>query len=273
MAKPRRIDGIGASVKRREDFRLLTGRGRYAEDWSTPGEVHAAFVRSPHAHADVVSIDAKPALGVHGVLAVFTGRDLAADGVGTIPTLIAERGGGIRSRDGSAFAEPPWHPLAIDRVRHVGEPVAMVVGTTPAIARDGAEAVWVHYVPRPAVVDARAALADGAPTLHDGVIGNRVFDWECGDAVAAAQAIRSAAHVTRLALVDNRLATCFMEPRAALAEWDARTGRCTLLASVQSVHRVADHLARVLGVPRDRVRCVTGDVGGGFGSKIQLYPE
>src|SRR5262245_42575640 len=151
--------GIGASVKRREDHRLLTGQGRYVDDVNAPGQAHVAFVRSPHAHADLVGIDAAPALAVDGVLAVFTGRDLANGGVGPIPTLIAERGGGIRSRDGSAFAEPPWHPLALDRVRHVGEPVAMVVGVTPAIARDGADAVRVQYTPRPAVVDARAALA------------------------------------------------------------------------------------------------------------------
>src|SRR5215510_12203128 len=154
MAKPRRIDGIGAPVKRREDFRLLTGRGRYAEDWEAPGQVHAAFVRSPHAHADVVSIDAKLALGVDGVLGVFTGRDLVADGVGPIPTLIAERGGGIRSRDGSPFAEPPWLPLAPDRVRYVGEAIAMVIATTPAAAQDAAEAVAVEYSVRPLVVDA-----------------------------------------------------------------------------------------------------------------------
>src|SRR5205814_10591308 len=188
-------------------------------------------------------------------------------------TLIAERGGGIRSRDGSPFAEPAWYPLATDRVRHVGEPVAVVVATTPAAARDGADAVAVGYAVRPPVVDAVDALADGAPTLHAGVARNRGYDWECGDAAATARAIATAAHVTRLTLLDNRLVTCFMEPRAALAEWDASTGRYTLLASVQSVHRVADHLARVLGVSRDRVRCVTGDVGGGFGSKIQLYAE
>src|SRR5262244_1416103 len=182
MAKPRRIDGIGAPVKRREDFRLLTGRGRYAEDWNTPGQAHAAFVRSPHAHADVVSIDAKLALGVEGVLGVFTGRDLVADGVGPIPTLIAERGGGIRSRDGSAFAEPVWFPLATDTVRHVGEPVAIVVAATAAGARDAAEAVRVRYAERPAVIDAVAALGDGAPRLHAGVACNRAFDWECGDA-------------------------------------------------------------------------------------------
>jgi len=273
MAKPRRIDGIGASVKRREDLRLLTGRGRYAEDVGAPGQAYAAFVRSPHAHADVISFDAKPALAIAGVLGVFGGRDLIADGVGPIPTLIAERGGGIKSRDGSAFAEPVWHPLAIDRVRHVGEPVAIVVGASAAAARDGAEAVGVRYAEKPAVVDAVAALASGAARLHDGVADNRAYDWECGDPEATARAIASAAHVTQLTLVDNRLVTCFLEPRAALAEWDAATGRYTLHAGLQSVHQLAVNLARVLGVPADRVRCVTGDVGGGFGSKIQVYPE
>ena len=273
MAKPRRIDGIGAPVKRREDFRLLTGRGRYAEDWNAPGQVHGVFVRSPHAHADVASVDAKPALALAGVLGVFTGRDLVGDGVGPIPTLIAERGGGIRSRDGSAFAEPPWYPLATDRVRHVGEPVAIVVAATPAAARDAADAVRVRYVERPAVIDAVAALAEGAPRLHAGVEGNRAFDWECGDPEATARAIASAAHVTRLTLVDNRLITCFLEPRAALAEWDAGAGRYVLYAGLQSVHQLAANLARILGVAAERVRCVTADVGGGFGSKIQVYPE
>ena len=140
--------GIGASVKRREDQRLLTGEGRFADDFNGLGQAHAAFVRSPHAHADVLAIDAAPAKAVAGVLAVFTGHDLAADGVGGIPTLIAERGGNIRSRDGSPFAEPTWLALATDRVRHVGEPIAMVVATTPAQARDGAEAVVVRYAAR-----------------------------------------------------------------------------------------------------------------------------
>jgi len=265
--------GIGASVKRREDLRLLTGRGRYAEDCNAPGQVYAAFVRSPHAHADVVAIDAAPARAVAGVLDVFTGRDLIAGGVGAIPTLIAERGGGIRNRDGSPFAEPAWYPLATDRVRHVGEPVAIVIGATPAATQDGAQAVAVRYLGRLAVVDAVAALAEGAPSLHAGVARNRAYDWACGDAEATARAIATAAHVTRLALVDNRLVTCFMEPRAALAEWDAGAGRYTLHAGLQSVHQLAMNLARVLGVAAEHVRCVTGDVGGGFGSKIQVYPE
>ena len=265
--------GIGASVKRREDQRLLTGEGRFADDFNGLGQAHAAFVRSPHAHADVLAIDAAPAKAVAGVLAVFTGHDLAADGVGGIPTLIAERGGNIRSRDGSPFAEPTWLALATDRVRHVGEPIAMVVATTPAQARDGAEAVVVRYAARPAVVDAVAALGDGAPQLHAVATRNRVYDWECGDAAATDRAFASAAYVTRLTLVDNRLITCFMEPRAALAAWDAATGRYTIHASLQSVHQLAANLARILGVARDRVRCITGDVGGGFGSKIQPYPE
>jgi hypothetical protein len=226
--------GIGAPVRRREDNRLLTGQGRYADDVNARGQAYAAFVRSPHAHADVVAIDAAPARGVAGVLDVFTGRDLVADGVGTIPTLIAERGGGIRSRDGSPFAEPPWYPLATDRVRHVGEPIAIVVAPTPASAQDGAHAVNVDYAARPLVVDAVAALAEGAPSLHDGVARNRGYDWECGDAAATARAIAAAAHVTRLTLLDNRLVTCFVEPRAALAEWDAVAERYTLRASLQT---------------------------------------
>ena len=189
--------GIGASVKRREDLRLLAGRGRYAEDCDAPGQAHAAFVRSPYAHADVIAIDVERASAITGVLGIFTGRDLIADGVGAIPTLIAERGGGIRSRDGSPFAEPLWYPLATDRVRHVGEPVAIAVGATPAEARDAAEAVAVRYAERPVVVDAVAALVDGAPRLHAGIAGNRAYDWECGDSEATARALATAAHVTR----------------------------------------------------------------------------
>src|SRR5439155_1340812 len=169
--------GIGASVKRREDVRLVTGQGRYAEDYDAPGQAYAAFVRSPHAHADVVAIDATP------------------------------------------------------------------------------------------------ALASGAARVHDGVAGNRAYDWDCGDAEATARALAAAAQVTRLTLVDNRLVTCFLEPRAAVAEWHAATGRYRLHAGLQSVHQLATNLARVLGVRTEQVHCLTEDVGGGFGSKIQLYPE
>src|SRR5687767_14813394 len=197
--------GIGASVRRREDVRLLTGQGRYTDDVNAPGQAHAAFVRSPHAHADLLAIDDAPARAIPGVLGVFTARDLIADGVGGIPTLIAERGGGIRNRDGSPLAEPAYHALATDRVRHVGEPVAIVVAVTPEAAQDGADSVAVRYGARPAVVDAVAALGERAPLLHDGVARNRAYDWECGDAHATAGAIAAAAHLTRLTLVDNRL--------------------------------------------------------------------
>jgi carbon-monoxide dehydrogenase large subunit len=158
-------------------------------------------------------------------------------------------------------------------VRHAGEPVAIVVATTAASAQDGAAAVAVRYARRPAVVDALRALGPGAPQLHGDIAGNRVYDWECGDPSAAAKAIATAAHVMRMTVVDNRLVTCFLEPRAALAEWDAQAGRYTLHASLQSVHALAANLARILGVRAEQVRCITGDVGGGFGSKIQTYPE
>jgi carbon-monoxide dehydrogenase large subunit len=266
-------NGIGASVRRREDVRLLTGTGRYADDWSAPGQTYAVFVRSPHAHADVVSIDDSGVRKVPGVLGVVTGRDLVAGGVGVIPTLIAERGGGIKNRDGTPFAEPSWRPLAVDRVLHVGEPVAIVVAETPAAAQDGAESIAVRYEERPVIVDATEALEVGAPQLHPNAARNRAYDWECGDAAATARAIDAAAHLTSLTLVDNRLVTCFLEPRAALAEWDGKTERFTLHAALQTVHQQAFNLARILGVPVERVRCVTGDVGGGFGSKTQPYVE
>src|SRR5437867_4184732 len=286
-----RSDATGGSVPNSFDRSLLRLRSfhEYLDDgWAligTPDEVRDGLQRYLDASGlqRVMLLMALPGLDtalalrsmrlVAGVLAVFTGHDLAADGVGGIPTLIAERGGNIRSRDGSPFAEPTWLALATARVRHVGEPIAMVVATTPAQARDGAEAVVVRYAARPAVVDAVAALGDGAPQLHAVATRNRVYDWECGDAAATDRAFASAAHVARLTLVDNRLITCFMEPRAALAAWDAATGRYTIHASLQSVHQLAANLARILGVARDRVRCITGDVGGGFGSKIQPYPE
>jgi len=263
--------GIGASVVRREDHRLLTGTGCYADDVNLPGQAYAVFVRSPHAHADIVAIDVATAASMPGVVAVFTGADLVAGGLQPIPTLIAERCADMRNRDGTPFAEIPWHPLAPLRVRHAGEPVAMVVGSTPAIAADAAERVAVTWAPRAVVTEARSALAAGAAQLHDHLPGNRAYDWECGDAAATAQAIARAAHVARLTLVDNRLVTCFMEPRAALAAWDGE--RYTVRAGLQSVHALSLNLGRMLGVPTDRVRSVSGDVGGGFGTKIQTYPE
>ncbi len=265
--------GIGAPVPRREDQRLLTGAGRYADDCNLPGQAYAAFVRATHGHADLEGVDVAAASAIPGVLGVFTGRDLAAGGVGAIPTLIAERGFGIRNRDGSAFGEPQWPPIAIERVRYVGELVAIVVATSREAALDAAEAVGVRYRDHPVLVDPHEAMRPGAVQLHANLPGNREFDWECGDAAATARAIEQAAHVTRLRLVDNRLITAFMEPRAALAAWDAAGERLTFHAGLQSVHQLAANLSRILGVPVERIHCTSGDVGGGFGTKIQPYCE
>lgn len=275
---PTAFTGIGASVLRREDERLLTGRGRYTDDLSVPDQVYAVFVRSPHAHADIGEISIGRALALPGVLGVFVGADIVSGEIGVIPTLIAERGGGkLRSRDGTSFAEPMWPVLAMGRVRHVGEPVAIVVAATPSQALDAAEAVDVAYAPCPHVVDGARALVPGAPQLHADVMGNRAYDWECGDPAATTRAIDTAAHVVRVSVHHNRLVTSYLEPRAALAEWDptwsAGRGRFTLHASLQSPHANATVLARILGVDPDQVRGASGDVGGGFGSKNHPYPE
>ena len=159
--------GIGASVPRREDLRLLTGQGRYSDNRNAPGQAYAAFVRSPHAHADIDSIDAGDARKMPGVIGAFTAKDLLADGLNPVPTLLAERSGGITNRDGTPFAEPPWFALAADRVRYVGEAVAIVIAETPFAAQDAAEAVIVNYTTRGATVDMLTADAPGAPQLHD----------------------------------------------------------------------------------------------------------
>ena len=266
--------GIGASVLRREDKRLLTGAGQYTDDLAVAGQTYAVFVRSAHAHADITGLDVKRALAMPGVLGVFTGRDLQAGGVTPIPTLLAERDAGMKSIDGTPLPEPAWHVLAIERVRHVGEPMAVVVADSLAHAHDAAEAVIVHYVERPVVINAKAALLPSATPIHaDLPVNNRAYDWQCGDASATAQAFGAAAHVTRATLVDNRLVTCFMEPRAAIALWDAKAERLTFHAGLQSVHALAENIARILGLRTDQVRGISGDVGGGFGTKIQAYPE
>ncbi len=265
--------GIGASVLRREDLRLLTGQGRYSDNRNAPGQAYAAFVRSPHAHAEIVSIDAGASHTMPEVVGVFTAKDLLADGLKPVPTLLAERSGGITNRDGTPFAEPEWFALAIDRVRYVGEAVAVVIAETPYAAQDAAEAVVVNYRERAAIVETLRADEGGAPQLHDCAVRNRAYDWECGDPRATADAIALAAHVARLRLIDNRLIICFMEPRSALATWDPATERYTLYAGLHSIHQHAGNLARVFGVPIDRIRCVTDDVGGGFGARNQLYPE
>ena len=261
--------GIGARVARREDRRFLTGNGRYVDDMNRPGQAHAVLVRSPHAHAALGAVDAAAALAAPGVLAVFTAADLAADGVGGLPC-----GWLIRNRDGSDMAEPPHPVLAEGKVRHVGDPVAMVVAETRALARDAAEKVAVDYDPLPAVTDTADAHRAGRPRVHDAAANNTCYDWEFGDKAAADKAFAGAAKVAALDFVNQRLAPNALEPRAAIGEHDPHDDRYTLYTTSQNPHVIRLLMCTaVLNLPETKVRVVSPDVGGGFGSKIYHYAE
>lgn len=269
MTRPGNPSGIGASVLRREDARFLTGRGRYVADLAMPHQAHACFLRSPHAHAAILSIDARAARKAEGVLAVHTGQDLLEGNVGSLPC-----GWAVRQRDGSAMAEPPHYPLAVDRVRHVGDPVAVVIAETPSAARSGTELIEVQYETLPAVTDAAAAAQDGAPQIWPQARNNICTDWEIGDAAAVEAAFRAAAHTVSLRLVNNRLIQNPIEPRAAIAYYDRTTGQHTLYTTSQNPHTVRSTIAAiVLRIPEHFLRVISPDVGGGFGAKIPVYPE
>jgi len=261
-------EGIGASVRRVEDPRLLRGAGRFVADICLPGELHCVLVRSPHAHALLRGIDAERARRLPGVIALFTGADMAADKVGSMRPLWA-----IRSADGRPMAEPPRWALARGTVRHVGEAVVAVVGDTPEQALDAAEAVDIDYEPLPCVTDARAALAPNAPLLHADAPGNVCFRWVRGDEAAVQQAFQTASHVTRIDLVNNRLIGGAIEPRAVLAVADMAGGRLTLYSSTQVPHHIRRFVAEQLGIAEGDVRLIAPDVGGGFGYKGKYYPE
>lgn len=269
MTRPGNPSGIGASVLRREDARFLTGRGRYVADLAMPHQAHACFLRSPHAHAAILSIDARAARKAEGVLAVHTGQDLLEGNVGSLPC-----GWAVRQRDGSAMAEPPHYPLAVDRVRHVGDPVAVVIAETPSAARSGTELIEVQYETLPAVTDAATAALDGAPQIWPQAHNNVCTDWEIGDAAAVEAAFRAAAHTVSLRLVNNRLIQNPIEPRAAIAYYDRTTGQHTLYTTSQNPHTVRSTIAAiVLRIPEHFLRVISPDVGGGFGAKIPVYPE
>jgi carbon-monoxide dehydrogenase large subunit len=257
---------------RREDAALLTGRGRFTDDINLDGQAYAAFVRSPIAHGELRGIDTDAARAMPGVLGVFTGADMAADGMGGIPPAALFNG-----RDGEAMAAPPIQVLATDRVRYVGEAFAIVVAETRQQALDAAEQVVPDLDTLPAVVDAAGALAPDAPTIWPQAPGNLSLDWGGGDPAAVDAAFADAAHVTRLRLQDTRLAPSAMEPRAAIGAWDAAAGeggRYTLIAGTQGVAMVRRLLAdHVFQVPRPAIRVRTYDVGGGFGMKVQTYAE
>jgi carbon-monoxide dehydrogenase large subunit len=255
---------VGKAVRRREDPRFLTGRGTYTDDVKLPGTQHAFFVRSPMAHARIVNIDASGALAHSGVRAVFTGKDLAEEGVNPIPVGWLLPG----------LKTPEFRAIAVDRVHHAGEAVAVVVAESAAIARDAAELVRVDYQELPVVVDAVAALRAGAPQVHASAPDNRAFHWEIGDKARTDAALRGAAKVVRAHLVNQRLIANAIEPRASLASYQPATDELTLWVTSQNphVHRLIMG-AFVLGVPEQSFRVISPDVGGGFGSKIFVYPE
>jgi carbon-monoxide dehydrogenase large subunit len=263
------IIGIGESPRRKEDFRFLTGRGNYVADMKRPDATVGVFIRSQHAHAAIRCIDTKAALALPGVEAILTGDDVAADGLGGMPC-----GWGISNAAGEPMKEPKFPMLAQGKVRFVGDMVAFVVADTLAQARAAAELVVIDYDVLPAVVGVLEAVRPGAPQLFDDVPNNLCCDWEMGDKAAVAVAFRKAAHVARLSLVNNRLIGNPMEPRSAIAEYNAGTGHYTLWTTSQCPHVVRFLMAAlVLNIPEQKMRVVAPDVGGGFGVKQFHYGE
>ncbi len=259
--------GVGQPVRRVEDQRFITGQGRYTDDIDLPGQAYGYVLRSPEAHARIRSIDLEAAKAAPGVLLVITGADIEASGGNALPCAVP-----MANRDGSKGVNPLRPVLCTERVRHVGDHVAFVVAKTVAQAKDAAELISVEYDSLPVAADTETAAAAGQPLVHDDVPGNLSFDWEYGERAAVEAALAKAAHVTRLKVINNRLVANAIEPRAAIAEWDAGTG-ITLHACTQGGWLWTDTLADVLKVEPDKVRILTPDVGGGFGMKAFFYPE
>jgi carbon-monoxide dehydrogenase large subunit len=263
------FEGIGASVRRKEDFRFLSGRGNYTDDINRPGQVHAFLKRSDRPHAKIGSIDTAAAKAAPGVVAVFTGADMAADNVGGLPC-----GWQIHNKDGSPMAEPPHPVLAIGKVRHVGDPLAVVIAKTKQAAKDAAELLVIEYQDLPAVASLTDAVKSGASLVHDDVPGNICYDWHIGDKAALEAAFAGAAKVVKLELENNRLIPNAMEPRAAVGDFDVSNGDYTLYTTSQNPHVIRLLMgAFVLHIPENKLRVVAPDVGGGFGSKIYHYAE
>jgi aerobic carbon-monoxide dehydrogenase large subunit len=261
--------GAGQPVKRLEDQRLLTGQGHFIDDKPEDGALWLYVLRSPHAHARITSIDTKPALAMPGVAAVYTGADLVADNVGTLPTLPI-----FKRPDGSPMTVPPRRLLAHEMVRFAGEPVAAVVAASRYAAQSAAEAIVVEYEVLPAVVDPVAAIAAGAPAVWPQAPDNIAAAMSYGDAAAVEAAFAEAKHVVSLDLVSQRLIPSAMEPRSTIAEVDKKSGRLTLHVQSQTPASTRDILAdAVLKRPKESIRVLVGDIGGGFGQKTSLYPE
>ncbi|HKX38395.1 MAG TPA: xanthine dehydrogenase family protein molybdopterin-binding subunit, partial [Burkholderiales bacterium] len=253
---------------RLEDARMLTGQGRYVSDWQLPGQAHGCFVRSDRAHAEILGIEKEEALKIPGVIAVLTGEDVAAAGLKPLPAAAPMKGRG--GADQLATYRPA---LAQKRVRYVGDPVALIVAETAAQAQDAAEAVVVDYRELPVVVDARAALAPGAPQLHENVPGNLLLDFAGGDEAATKAAFARAARVVRLESYHSRVVGNPMEPRAATGVYDAQKDTYFLYATTQGATAMRGQMATVLGVAPEKVRVVAEEVGGGFGVRFNIYPE
>ncbi len=261
--------GIGARVRRTEDFRFLTGAGKYTDDIDRPGQAYAYFVRSPHAHATIRSINADAGKASPGVVAVFTGADLEADGLGG---LIC--GWTITGKNGEPHKAPPHPALAKDTVRHVGDQVAVIIADSLNQAKDAAEKLEVDYEEHPSVVSTADAAEAAAPLVHTEAPGNICYDWEIGDKAATDEAFSKAHHVTKLDIVNNRVLPNAVEPRAAIGDYDAGRDSLTLYVTSQNphVHRLVLS-AFVQVAPEHKLRVVAPDVGGGFGSKIFIYAE
>ncbi|WP_342736777.1 xanthine dehydrogenase family protein molybdopterin-binding subunit [Bradyrhizobium sp. B117] len=263
------VEGIGARVVRKEDKRFITGKGRYVDDIKLTGMTHAHFIRSPHAHAKVKKIDSSAALKMPGVVAVLTGQQLVDDKVGN---LIC--GWAITSKDGSPMKMGAWPAMAPETVRFVGQAVAVVIADSKNLARDAAESVVVDYEELPAVADMPSAIKAGAPQLHPEAPGNQVYDWVIGDEGAVSAAFSKAANVVKLDVTNNRLAPNAMEPRAAIADYDAAEEHFTLYTTSQNPHVARLVLSAFYNIaPEHKLRVIAPDVGGGFGSKIFIYPE
>ncbi len=261
---------IGSSVKRVEDKRFITGQGNYTDDIVLPQMTYACMVRSPHAHAEIVSVDIAHAEQMDGVVKIFTGKDTDAAGIGGVPC-----GWQVDFKNGDTMKEPP-HPLLVsDKARHAGDAVAMVIAETYAQAKDAAEMVMVEYNVLPAVTNAKVARADGAPQVHADVPNNLAFDWELGNPREEVDAaIAAAHHVTTLEFINQRVICNAIEPRSAIGHFDTAYDKYTLYTSTQNPHLIRLLLcAFVLGLPEHKVRVVGPDVGGGFGSKIFHYTE
>jgi aerobic carbon-monoxide dehydrogenase large subunit len=268
-------DGIGQPVPRREDLRLIQGQGCFSNDINLPGQAHANFIRSPHAHAWIVSIDTSAALALDGVIAVLTGKEVEADGLKSLPhrpVLGHEADVKLTNTDGSAKFVSPHLPLPADRARFVGEAVAIVVAETVAIAKDAAELVNIEYEALPSVTTTLLAAAPDAPRVWD-EHANVALDAQLGDPDATDAAFAGAAHVTSIKTWIQRLTGVPLEPRAAVGSFDAQTGRYTLFAGSGNVVRQKRELAHILGVEESLVRVVARDVGGNFGTRNAFYPE